>query len=212
MICKRFSAATLEDIAAMVGYGGVSCAQVINRLVDEYKKNNKPEEPAVPEVHEEPQTRKPQQTSSNGVIVKGESGMLVRFARCCSPVPGDNIVGYITRGRGVSGHRADCISLKDPEMEKARLIDVSWADRPENTTYDVEIRVLCYNRTGMFAEISVLLASNNVPVGSISGHNQKDNTYVFFMTITIKNTEQLDKVLRELKRLRDVIDASRVSQ
>ena len=121
IIEKRFSAQTLDDIYAMVGFGGLSCAQVVNRLVDEYKKNNKAEEAAAAiaaAVKEEPQQpqRKQHQSSSNGVIVKGESGMLVRFARCCNPLPGDKIVGYITRGRGVSVHRADCVSLKDPDV------------------------------------------------------------------------------------------------
>ena len=215
VICKRFSAQTLDDAYAMVGFGGLSCAQVLNRLVDEYKKNAKPEEiaAALPEVlkPDEAQPRKQQQSSSNGVIVKGESGMLVRFARCCNPLPGDAIVGYITRGRGVSVHRADCISLKDPDMEANRLIEVEWEAQGKDASYEAEIRVLCYNRTGLLAEISVLLAAQNVPVGSISGHSLKNGTYVFNVSITIKDTQQLSRIMRDIQKSQDMIEVSRVS-
>ena len=216
IIEKRFSAQTLDDVYAMVGFGGLSCAQVINRLVDEYKKNNKAEEAAAAiaaAAKEEPQQppRKQHQSSSNGVIVKGESGMLVRFARCCNPLPGDKIVGYITRGRGVSVHRADCVSLKDPDVEKDRLIEVAWEDQGADASYEAEIRIITYNRTGLLAEISVMLAAQNVPVSAISGHAYKESTYIFHVSIIIKDTAQLNRIIRELKKWPDVIEVDRVS-
>ncbi|MDY5220396.1 MAG: bifunctional (p)ppGpp synthetase/guanosine-3',5'-bis(diphosphate) 3'-pyrophosphohydrolase [Eubacteriales bacterium] len=216
IIEKRFSAQSLDDIYAMVGFGGLSCAQVVNRLVDEYKKNNKAEEAAAAVaavLKEEPQQpqRKQQQSSSNGVIVKGESGMLVRFARCCNPLPGDKIVGYITRGRGVSVHRADCVSLKDPDVEKDRLIEVAWEDQGADASYEAEIRIITYNRTGLLAEISVMLAAQNVPVSTISGHAYKDSTYIFHVSIIIKDTAQLNRIIRELQKWPDVIEVDRVS-
>ena len=216
IIEKRFSAQTLDDIYAMVGFGGLSCAQVVNRLVDEYKKNNKAEEAAAAVaavLKEEPQQpqRKPQQSSSNGVIVKGESGMLVRFARCCNPLPGDKIVGYITRGRGVSVHRADCVSLKDPDVEKDRMIEVEWEAQGTDASYEAEIRLITYNRTGLLAEISVMLAAQNVPVSAISGHAYKESTYIFHVSIIIKDTAQLNRIIRELKKWPDVIEVDRVS-
>ena len=216
IIEKRFSAQSLDDIYAMVGFGGLSCAQVVNRLVDEYKKNNKAEEAAAAVaavLKEEPQQpqRKPQQSSSNGVIVKGESGMLVRFARCCNPLPGDKIVGYITRGRGVSVHRADCVSLKDPDVEKDRMIEVEWEAQGTDASYEAEIRLITYNRTGLLAEISVMLAAQNVPVSAISGHAYKESTYIFHVSIIIKDTAQLNRIIRELKKWPDVIEVDRVS-
>ena len=216
IIEKRFSAQTLDDVYAMVGFGGLSCAQVINRLVDEYKKNNKAEEAAAAiaaAAKEEPQQppRKQHQSSSNGVIVKGESGMLVRFARCCNPLPGDNIVGYITRGRGVSVHRADCVSLKDPDVEKNRMIEVEWESQGADASYEAEIRLITYNRTGLLAEISVMLAAQNVPVSAISGHAYKESTYIFHVSIIIKDTAQLNRIIRELKKKPDVIEVDRVS-
>ena len=216
IIEKRFSAQTLDDVYAMVGFGGLSCAQVVNRLVDEYKKNNKAEEAAAAVaavMKEEPQQpqRKQHQSSSNGVIVKGESGMLVRFARCCNPLPGDKIVGYITRGRGVSVHRADCVSLKDPDVEKDRMIEVEWESQGADASYEAEIRLITYNRTGLLAEISVMLAAQNVPVSAISGHAYKESTYIFHVSIIIKDTAQLNRIIRELKKWPDVIEVDRVS-
>ena len=217
IVLKRFSAQTLDDLYAMVGFGGLSCPQVINRLVDEYKKSSKAEEAAaaaaqeLARIEEQPPQKRQAQSSSNGVIVKGESGMLVRFARCCSPLPGDSIVGYITRGRGVSVHRKDCVSLKDPEMEKDRLIEVEWENQGADASYEADLRIISYNRTGLLAEISVMLATQEVPVSTISGHANKDSTYIFNVSIIIKNTQQLNKIIRDLQKWPDVIEVSRVS-
>ena len=213
VICKRFSAQSMDDAYAMIGFGGLSCAQVINRLVDEHKKHSKTEEPAaeLPDVLKPEETPKKQQhSSSNGVVVKGESGMLVRFARCCNPLPGDSIIGYITRGRGVSVHRKDCISLKDPDVEQDRMIEVDWENQGKDASYEAEVRILCYNRTGLLAEISVLLAAQNVPVGSMSGHSLKIGTYLFNVSITIKDTQQLGKIIKDIQKSPDVIEVSRV--
>ena len=212
---KRYSVQSLEDIYAMVGFGGLSTQQVLNRLIEEYKKTHKTEEPALvaPESKpEEPaQPRRTQSSNSNGVIVKGESGMLVRFARCCNPLPGDKIIGYITRGRGVSVHRADCISLKDDGVEPERLIEVEWENQADNTTYEAEIRVISYNRTGLLAELSVMFASQEIPVSAISAHAAKNETYVFHVTVVIKSTQQLKKLLKDIARIPDVIEVTRAN-
>ena len=211
-ILRRFSAQTMDDVYAMVGFGGLSSAQVINRLVDEYKKNNKTEEIEIAPAHEDAPRKSAHNSSSNGVMVKGESGMLVRFARCCNPLPGDKIVGYVTRGRGVSVHRADCAALQAPDVERERLIEVEWCDQQENAAdYEAEIRIIAYNKTGLLAEISVLLAAQEIPVSAISAHKQKDGTYVFNLSIVIKNTQQLNKVIRDLNNNREIIDVMRVS-
>ena len=212
---KRYSVQSLEDIYAMVGFGGLSTQQVLNRLIEEYKKTHKTEEAplvASESKTEEPaQPRRTQSSNSNGVIVKGESGMLVRFARCCNPLPGDKIVGYITRGRGVSVHRADCISLKDDGVEPERLIEVEWENQADNTTYEAEIRVISYNRTGLLAELSVMFASQEVPVSAISAHAAKNETYVFHVTVVIKSTQQLKKLLKDIARIPDVIEVTRAN-
>ncbi|MBR6219530.1 MAG: bifunctional (p)ppGpp synthetase/guanosine-3',5'-bis(diphosphate) 3'-pyrophosphohydrolase, partial [Clostridia bacterium] len=178
-----------------------------------FKKTQKPEDVAPPlnETKPEEPARRPHTSSSNGVIVKGESGMLVRFAKCCSPLPGDKIIGYVTRGRGVSVHRADCPSLKDPGVEQGRLIEVEWEDKDSSGTYEAEIRIVCYNRTGLLAELSVLFASMEVPVSAISAHTLKDNTFLFHISLVIKNTQQLAKIIRELNKWPDIIEVNRMN-
>ncbi len=211
---KRYSVQSYDDVCAMVGFGGLSTVQVLNRLIDEYKKQHRSEELAT-QLTEQPSEAQPQpkraSTASNGVIVKGESGMLVRFARCCSPLPGDKIIGYITRGRGVSVHRADCPSLKDAGMEQERLIEVEWEDQNPSGTYEAEIRIVCYNRTGLLAELSVMFASMDVPVSAISARALKDNTFLFNISLVIKNTQQLAKIIRDLQKWPDIIEVNRVS-
>ena len=211
---KRYSVQSYDDVCAMVGFGGLSTIQVLNRLIEEYKKTQKVEEtaPPLPEVNKpEEMPRRQPSSSSNGVIVKGESGMLVRFAKCCSPLPGDKIIGYITRGRGVSVHRADCVSLKDPGVEQDRLIEVEWENQDSSGTYESEIKIICYNRTGLLAELSVLFASMEVPVSAISAHALKDSTFIFHISLVIKNTQQLHKIIKELNKWPDIIEVSRVN-
>ena len=210
---KRLSVQSLDDIYAMVGFGGASTQQVLNRLIDEYKKHNKIDSPAPVETKpDEAPAPKPRPSSnSNGVIVKGESGMLVRFAKCCTPLPGDKIIGYITRGRGVSVHRADCVSLKDESVEPERLIEVEWEDQPKESSYEAEIRVIAYNRTGLLAELSVMFASQEIPVNAISAHAAKNQTYVFHVSLVIRSTQQLNKLIRDIQKIPDVIEVSRVA-
>ena len=167
--------------------------------------------PVVEQLAEE--RKKVPTSSSNGVIVKGESGMLVRFAHCCTPLPGDNIVGYVTRGRGVSVHKADCQNLKDSGVEKERMIEVEW-ESEEDAAYDADIRINCVNRSGLLAELTLYFASVNINVQAVSAHPMKSRSgmSVVDMTITIKNTQQLEKVIRDLGGKPDVVDVFRVTQ
>ena len=214
-VFKRYSLSSLDDLYATIGFGGLSTLQLLNRLAEEYKKQNRAEAPPLPIV-EKPaeEAKKPApSSSSNGVIVKGESGMLVRFARCCNPLPGDAIVGYITRGRGVSVHRADCVNLKDAGVEPERMIEVEWESSGAGS-YEADIQMLCYDHAGLFAEISLMFASQNVPVTAVTAHTvkNKQGLCTMNMTIVIKTTQQLDKLLRDLQKRPDVIEVFRVAR
>ncbi len=213
---KRYSFQSLEDMYSAIGFGGLSAMQAVNRLVEEYRKEHKADipEPKLPTVEQlAEERRKTPTSSSNGVIVKGESGMLVRFAHCCTPLPGDNIVGYVTRGRGVSVHKADCQNLKDSGVEKERMIEVEW-ESEEDAAYDADIRINCVNRSGLLAELTLYFASVNINVQAVSAHPMKSRSgmSVVDMTITIKNTQQLEKVIRDLGGKPDVVDVFRVTQ
>ena len=214
-VFKRYSLSSLDDLYATIGFGGLSTLQLLNRLAEEYKKQNRAEAPPLP-IAEKPaeEAKKPApSSSSNGVIVKGESGMLVRFARCCNPLPGDAIVGYITRGRGVSVHRADCVNLKDAGVEPERMIEVEWESSGAGS-YEADIQMLCYDHAGLFAEISLMFASQNVPVTAVTAHTvkNKQGLCTMNMTIVIKTTQQLDKLLRDLQKRPDVIEVFRVAR
>ena len=214
-VFKRYSLSSLDDLYATIGFGGLSTLQLLNRLAEEYKKQNRAEAPPLPIVEKAAEeAKKPApSSSSNGVIVKGESGMLVRFARCCNPLPGDEIVGYITRGRGVSVHRADCVNLKDAGVEPERMIEVEWESSGAGS-YEADIQMLCYDHAGLFAEISLMFASQDVPVTAVTAHTvkNKQGLCTMNMTIVIKTTQQLDKLLRDLQKRPDVIEVFRVAR
>ncbi|MDO4549004.1 MAG: bifunctional (p)ppGpp synthetase/guanosine-3',5'-bis(diphosphate) 3'-pyrophosphohydrolase, partial [Clostridia bacterium] len=160
-ILRRYTLSSLDDLYANVGFGGLSTGQVLNRLIEQYKKTVKVEVAEVrPQTQEEASKAKEHAMrshhASNGVIVEGEPGMLVRFAKCCTPLPGDEIIGYITRGRGVSVHRADCINRKDFDNQPERLIHVAWEDGGESAAYNADIQIVANDRIGLLADISVM--------------------------------------------------------
>lgn len=223
MIRNRYSLNTLDDLYAAIGYGGISINQVMTRLVEDYRKYQQKLNPAPPMVAQDLVSQQPpakaqtKQSTSNGIIVKGESGLLVRFAKCCSPLPGDEIIGYITRGRGVSVHRADCLNVRDiVTNEKDRLVDVAWAGDSIGD-FSAEIQIIAYDHAGLLADLSLLFSQIEVPITSVSAHTTaKANmsaasaTTSINLTIETKNTLQLDKVIRQLKKRSDVIEVYRV--
>lgn len=224
MIRNKYSLNTLDDLYAAIGFGGISVNQVMTRLVEDYKRYQQKLNPAPPITAQDLVTQQPaskpqsQQSSSNGVFVKGEPGLLVRFAKCCSPLPGDEIIGYITRGRGVSVHRADCLNVRDiVANEPERLVDVAWAGDATGD-FSAEIQIIAYDHAGLLADLSLLFSQIEVPILSVSAHtNAKSNmsaasaTTSINLTIETKNTLQLDKVIRQLKKRSDVIEVYRVS-
>ncbi|MGN0741893.1 MAG: RelA/SpoT family protein [Candidatus Fimadaptatus sp.] len=221
MIRNKYSLNVIDDLYAAIGFGGISVNHVMTRLVEDYKryqqKMNPTPPPAPQELAAPPAARQPQQ-SSNGVFVKGEPGMLVRFARCCSPLPGDEIIGYITRGRGVSVHRADCLNVREiVENEPERLVDVAWAGDATGN-FSAEIQIIAYDHAGLLADLSLLFSQIEVPILSISartnarsGASAANATTSINLTIETRNTLQLDKVIRQLKKRSDVIEVYRVS-
>ena len=219
-IRTKYSLNALDDLFAAIGFGGVSVMQVLTRLEEDYKRWQQKQNPAPPLTPQDLVTTPPrpaQQVSTNGVIVKGEPGMLVRFAHCCSPLPGDAIVGYITRGRGVSVHRADCINVLDiVKTEPERVVEVSWAGG-ESGKFSTDIQLIAYDKPGLLADLSLLFSQIDVPISSVTAHNlgrgggKPGATTSISLTIELKNTQQLDKVIRQLKKRSDVVEVYRVS-
>lgn len=203
-IYKKFTLQTLEDIYSAVGYGGITTGQILHKLIDEYRKENKPvfDKPAM-------QSRAVKAGESSGIIVTGYDDMLVRFAKCCNPVPGDGIVGYITRGRGVSVHRSDCSNVTSEEFESGRMIEVAWSTS-EKSSYNVEIQVTAEDRTGLIAEVSNKLSSMGFSITSVNARMGKNHVANMVFGFEISETAQLDAIIKSLNSITGVRDVFRI--
>ena len=214
MLCKKYTFASIDDIYAAVGYGGLTVNKVLGRLKDEYKKALKEENPDFDlSSIEAPQKRR--KISNNGIIVEGIEDCLVRFSRCCSPVPGDDIIGYITRGRGVSVHRKDCPNVISSENneDKNRLINVYWADEVDvKGSYLTEIQIFAIDRKGLLAEIANIISDLRISIAGINSKFTKDNTVIVNIKIEINSKQELDTVAKKLNNIRGVFDVKRRSE
>lgn len=210
LIVRRYGYASADDLYANLGYGGMHLAGLINKLKDEYKKQNaKPEViPTAPPTESE---KHKSRSAADAVIVNGIENCLIRYSKCCNPVPGDKIIGYITRGRGVSIHRQDCINVaamyKD-ENERARLIDVSWENSKE-ASYLSKIKIVCADRDGLVLEVANLVSDTRVSLKSLNARSTKDSIAIVEITVDVRNTDQINMLIKNLNKLKDVIEVSR---
>jgi len=211
-IAARYNLPDGDELLVAIGYGGVAAGQVAGRLRDLYRKLVAPAEKgeggaAAPAVETRPRQR--QGGVGAGVRVDGLDHVLVRFSRCCNPVPGDPIVGYVTRGRGVSIHRADCAMLKaSPEVEE-RLIEVTW-DEVGGKSFPVAVELVCYDRVGLLSDIAAVVADTRRNILSSRTRTRRDGTAVIDLVVEVQSLEQFDHLRRQLERIRDVIKVERV--
>ncbi|WP_330605324.1 RelA/SpoT family protein [Gehongia tenuis] len=203
-IVKKYSMTTADDIYAAVGYGGLTSNQVLSRLLEYYKKARKMEIKKA-KAAENSASRN---SASQGVIVKGEHNMLVRFSKCCNPLPGDDIVGYITRGRGVSIHRRDCANLNDLAADVGRMVDVEW-ESDAKTSYQADIQLLASDHPGLLANIFNMMAQMNINITAINARTNKNGTVVVNLTLEITSVEILEKVMKTLKRMPETMEVFR---
>ena len=204
-LLRKYMFQELDDIYGAIGYGGIAAVYVLSRLIDEKNKHEAPQPPKLPAVGEAV-SQQPQGKPTQGIYVLGEPGMLVRFARCCNPVPGDDIVGYITRGRGVTVHKADCVNALHGEPERA--VPVSWASE-ETGTFSANIHIICYDHSSLLGELTNFIEDQGVPLTAISVKINKNKTCTIITTLQVRSREQLDGLLNKLTRRSDVIDAYR---
>ncbi len=216
-VARKFSFQDVEDMLSAIGFGGITAAQICTRLTEKLRKEA--DEANQIELTEEGVEVKPQAPAerrsrpSSGVIVKGVDNLLVRFARCCNPVPGDEIIGYVTRGRGVSVHRADCpnIQAAAEEEEAARIIEVAWEETTD-ANYSVEIEVLGHDRRGLLNEVLQAVAESKTNISAVSGRTDKHKLAVMHMTILIRNKDHLQAVVERIKRVKDIFSVQRIMQ
>ncbi len=210
-VCLRFNINNDEDMLAAVGYGGVAVNGVIAKLIEHHKKAIKAATP--PDVSEMLETIKQQHNNtrknkaSHGILVEGESGMLVRLAKCCNPIPGDPIVGYITKGRGVSVHRADCPNVLSDDGDTTRVIDVNW-DIGLDKDYTVEIEIICNDASGVLTSVLSVPAEMKINVSAVNAKANKGNkTSTIIMSLEVHNAAQVSLVMGKIRRLKDVFSA-----
>lgn len=208
-IAEKMSIHSIDDLYASVGYGNITLPQVSSKLKELYKEHHKSKlEDNIEKVKEKSlQTDKKTYAPSQGVSIKGIDNLKVRFARCCSPVPGDDIIGYVTRGRGVSVHRKDCPNIEGNMSE--RLMDVDWSTN-EKTDYQAEIQIKAADRTGLITEITQLLYNADLSVTSLNARTNKEKVVIMNMTLKIKDIVQLKELMKKIKKLNGIMDVYRV--
>ena len=220
-IMKKYGFHDWEAVLAAVGHGGLKEGQIINKMVELYERDHRREltnEEVLAAVEENAQSaqNKPVHIKSkSGIVVKGIHDLAVRFSKCCSPVPGDEIVGFVTRGRGISIHRTDCINVINlPEFERVRLIDAEWqgtGDTPGKEKYLAEIKVYANNRNGLLADISRALTEKNIDIMSMNTRTNKQGLATMAMSFEITSREELIRVVDKLRSIESVIDIERTT-
>ncbi len=212
--CKKFAFNDIDDMLSAVGFGGITAAQIATKLTEKLRKEQE-EQHSIELTSEVKEVKAPEERRrpTNGVVVKGIDNLLVRFARCCNPVPGDDIVGYITRGRGVSVHRSDCPNIPNGNdgEEAARVIDVEWENAIE-ANYSVDIEITGHDRRNFLNEVLQAVSESKTNISAVSGRSDKNKMALVHMTILIRNTDHLQSVVEKIKRVKDVYTVHRIMQ
>ena len=211
-VTKQLKAGTEEEMFAACGYGGIPVSTVLLRLIELYKKSKEVEESkrSTEQIIEKLKSQGQKKTKNGtGVLVKGEAGVMVRMAKCCNPVPGDDIIGYITRGRGVSIHRCDCPSMGHSAEDLERMIEVSW-DGSSGESFHVGIDIQAYDRAGILMEVMAVLSELKITITNINAKVQEDTKNVSInLVVDIWDISQLDFVMTKLRRIREVYTVQR---
>ena len=213
LIARRMNIASEDDLLAGIGYGGTSAHSVITKLVELHKKeraeNTPPDVSALlAEIKQLPERGK-NRNSEQGVLVEGESGFFVRLAKCCNPIPGDEISGYITRGRGVTVHRADCPNILNAAADVERMIEVSWS-KSSGQLYNVELEIVCEDKSGVLAELIAVPAAMDLNLHSIHAvPNKYNKTSTVNLGVEVTNAEQVAALMNKLRRVEHVYSVAR---
>ena len=220
-VMKRYAFRDWDAVLASVGHGGIKEGQIINKMVEEkakFAKKHVSDSDIIEGIAAE--SYKANETvdknkSKSGIVVRGVHDLAVRFSRCCSPVPGDEIVGFVTRGRGVSIHRTDCINIISlPEEERVRLIPAEWQNTEEDALigkYQVEIKIYANNRIGMFVDISKVFTEKGIDIKSVNTRVNKQGLATVVMQFETKGTRELHTLCEKIRQIPGVIDIERTS-
>jgi guanosine-3',5'-bis(diphosphate) 3'-pyrophosphohydrolase len=202
-----------DSVLAAIGHGGLKEGQVMNKLVEAWEKAHKKEltDQEVLDAAAENHGDMPVRGGKGGITVHGVHDVAVRFSKCCSPIPGDEIVGFVTRGRGITIHRTDCVNIMNlPEAERARLIEAEWQPEPDGgQRYTVEINVFANNRTGLLVDISRIFTERKIDLSAMNVRTSKQGTATIDMTFDVNSKDELNSLVEKIRQVESVIDIER---
>ncbi len=206
---EKYKYKNLDEMYAAVGFGANSAVKIIARVLQEYRREHEEIniEEKIEQLSKNQKERKPK-PSSSGVVVKGIDNCLVKLSKCCNPLPGDEIVGYITRGRGVSVHRKDCYNVKDLLTEESRMIDVEWY-KESKETYQVEIEVLANDRGGLLVDTLNALKETKAKLMGVNTKTTKEHIAIMDVSVEIESIEELDKLQKAIRKVDSVYEVRR---
>lgn len=212
-ILRKYKFSCYEDLLNVIGFGEISAQKIVNILKEEFRKSVQggKEEELLSKLDTAKNAKKEkgkQHTSDNGIIVKGIDNCLVRLSRCCNPVPGDSIVGYITRGRGVSVHRTDCPNIVSMNELENRVIDVRWAEKSKSS-YIVDISIKAFDNSNLLLQIAKLIAESKLPMKAINARTTRDHYELIDLTIEITDRSELEKLAKKISGMENVVEVSR---
>ena len=217
-VMRKYGFHDWDSALATLGHGGLKEGQVVNKMLEEYRKDHPiqlTDEDVLNNVSSENKDKAVPQKSKSGIIVKGLYDVAVHFSKCCSPVPGDEIVGFVTRGRGVSIHRTDCINIMNlSELEKVRLIDAEWqqgAEHDDNGLYLAEIKIFGNNRTGLLVDITRIFTEREIDISSINSKTSKQGIATISISFNTKGKEELSSLIEKIRQVESVIDIERTT-
>ena len=217
-VMRKYGFHDWDSALATLGHGGLKEGQVVNKMLEEYRKDHPiqlTDEDVLNNVSSENKDKAVPQKSKSGIIVKGLYDVAVHFSKCCSPVPGDEIVGFVTRGRGVSIHRTDCINIMNlSELEKVRLIDAEWqqgAEQGDNGFYLAEIKIFGNNRTGLLVDITRIFTEREIDISSINSKTSKQGVATISISFNTKGKEELSSLIEKIRQVESVIDIERTT-
>ncbi|GAA0477825.1 RelA/SpoT family protein [Alkalibacterium indicireducens] len=216
-VAERFNYHNEEDLFAAIGYGELKSTTIANRLTDKERRDREKDQIQLDdttgtiELKNKKEPEKMKIRHEGGVVIQGADNLLIRLSKCCNPVPGDEIVGYITRGRGVSIHRVDCPNIQGTDDQVNRLIDVEWESSDSKKEYDAELQIEGYDRSGFLNEILQVINSQTSKLSNVNGKLDKSGTAIIKLTLSIQNLKELEQIVDKIKTVPDVYSVKRIT-
>ena len=213
---KKYGFQSWEAVLAAVGHGGLKEGQIVNKMLEFYDRDHPKEiseAEIMKEVSDNSERVNAHMKSRSGIVVKGIHDLAVRFSKCCAPIPGDEIIGFVTRGRGISIHRTDCVNMLSlPETERSRIIEAEWEmpdDAPNDEKYIAEIQIIANNRTGLLVDITKAFSERDIDIISLNTRVSKSGIASFLMSFQVQNVAELQRMMDKLMGIESVIEVGR---